>query len=314
MRPPKIPQGTIRCPVNRILGTEANVRVVREILLADAPLSVSELARRTSLQASGLSKICDSLEELGVVEAVGRGRSRQFRGRMAIPIVSRLAALFNDERNRYNQIQASITDTARQWSGAATSAWIEGSFATDSDQPGDSVVVGLLTTPDERMANRDQMWASFLGVQEQVGVSLELSVVTEGELKSADDARFAALASAIALYGKHPAEIARPEARRGTVPSVTRGMTNESVDDRQLRIAVRVAEQLAADPSLVDGAMRNVERQLLTASTTERLALREWLAILRAYSAPRIRKLLVRDDAQGRRLRQSIPFDTANLT
>jgi len=51
-----------------------------------------------------------------------------------------------------------------------------------------------------------------------------------------------------------------------------------------------------------------VERRLLTASGSERLALREWQALLRSNSAPRLRRLLVQDDARARRLRQSLPF------
>jgi len=56
MRPTSRPQSALRCPLNHILGTEANVRVLRAILLSDIPIGVPELARRAELQPSGRGK------------------------------------------------------------------------------------------------------------------------------------------------------------------------------------------------------------------------------------------------------------------
>ena len=51
-----------------------------------------------------------------------------------------------------------------------------------------------------------------------------------------------------------------------------------------------------------------INRRMLVATGSERLALREWHDVLRTTSIARLRRLLVQDDARGRRLRQSIPF------
>src|SRR3972149_6177663 len=73
MRPISRLQSALRCPLNHLLGTEANVRVLRVILLSDIPIGVSEIARLAELQPSGVARVCARLEDLGVIEAVGRG-------------------------------------------------------------------------------------------------------------------------------------------------------------------------------------------------------------------------------------------------
>src|SRR3989304_4752199 len=73
MRPISRLQSALRCPLNHMLGTEANVRVLRVILLSDIPIGVSEIARLAGLQRRGVARVCARLGDLGVIEAVGRG-------------------------------------------------------------------------------------------------------------------------------------------------------------------------------------------------------------------------------------------------
>ena len=72
MRPPSRTQSALRCPLNHVLGTEANVRVMRALSLSDIPISIPEIARLTLLQPSGVARVCEKLED--VVEALRKPR------------------------------------------------------------------------------------------------------------------------------------------------------------------------------------------------------------------------------------------------
>ena len=308
MRPTKHPQSALRCPLNHILGTEANVRVLRVLFLSPVPLGIAELARQTALQASGLSRVCANLEDLGVIETVGRGRNRQFWRRQVRPLVQEIATLFGVEQSRAEQILGRVRAAAQASSGSIGAAWLEGPVADRTDGPGDAIIVGALVDDAAVESVRDQIWAQLLVVQEELDVSIELRLMTQADLRTADESRLRELERAQPLVGAPPIELARPAAPDRSRDPIFRAKRHESVDRRLLRIATAIAERLKRDPSLVQRAMDHVERRLLTASGSERLALREWQALLRSNSAPRLRRLLVQDDARARRLRQSLPF------
>ena len=68
MRPVAKRQSTLRYPLNSILGTEANVRVLRVLSFTSSLRSYSELARETGLSDPGLRRSVSSLEKVGLVD------------------------------------------------------------------------------------------------------------------------------------------------------------------------------------------------------------------------------------------------------
>ena len=303
MRPVKHVQGTLSHPLNQILGTEASVRVLREILLLDIPIGIADLARRTMLQASGLPAVCARLEDLGTIETVGRGRSRQFRRAQRSPLVGALVNMFTAERARALTVMSDIRQRVQSMSLRA--AWVEGPVARDEDRPEDPIVIVALTSADTVESMRTQLWGQLLPVQEAYDVAIELRVETEADLVAADDLRLADLETAIPLAGAPPIELARP---RASEPMASRAKRHEDVDARLLRTGAAIAERLRTDTSLIEQALAYIDRRMPTASANEQLELREWKGVLSTMSVPRIRRLLTEDTARGRRLRQSLPF------
>ena len=309
MRPTSHPQSALRHPLTRLLGTEAHVRVLRVVLTSDIPIGVADLARRARLQASGVARVCARLEDLGVIEAVGRGsRHRQYRRAARGPLVAELAALFAAERVRAEDVFERLRQTVRACRSPIRAAWIEGPVATGTDRPGDPIVVGMLVEPAVVARARQELERRLVAFDAYGDVLVELQVLTMADLATADAQRRAELASALPLLGPLPLDITRtrgPARRASRAPRATRHADHEA---RSLAVAALLAEHLRRDPSLVEEAQRYLERRIPRASPGERLDLEEWRRVLATLSIARLRRFLVRDDARGLRLRQSSPF------
>lgn len=307
MRPTKHPQSALRCPLNHVLGTEASVRVLRVAMLSDIPIGVSELARLAALQPSGVARVCTRLEDLGVIEAVGRGRrNRLFRRANRFAFAGLLAALFAEERNRAQQVMQELRNVVRDLSPQPRAAWIEGTVALGTDGPGDAIVVGVLVEPSQVETARQQVWPQLLAMQRSRDVVMELRVLTMAELETADKQRRAELERVELLMGPPPLDLIRTGRAVKTARRHLAG--HAQLDARSKEIARILAEKIRRDPSLVEDARRYLERRIPSASPGERLELEEWQGILATMSIPRLRRFLVQDDARATRLRQSLPF------
>ena len=79
------------------------------------------------------------------------------------------------------------------------------------------------------------------------------------------------------------------------------------LDARRLATHREIAKRIDADPALLSKALGNIERWSRQMGRTP-AALAEWQGLLRTLPWERIRPLLVQDDEESRRLRQSSPF------
>jgi len=308
MRPTRHPQSALRCPLNRVLGAEANVRVLRAITLSDIPVGVSELARLTMLQASGVARVCTRLEDLGVIEAVGRGAPfRQYRRASRFPFANTLAQVFNDERAWGEETLREI-HVAVQVGAPLKAAWIEGPVALGADGPDDAVIVGLLAEPAAVETVRADRWQRLMPIQTARNVTIELKVLTVADLRTADAARRAQLEHVLTIMGPPPLDLAEAGGPKGTVAGGAPRRVHEDLDARSKEVGRIVAERIRRDPSLVEDAKRYIERRILSASPGERMELEEWRFLLANMSVARLRRFLVQDDARAIRLRQSSPF------
>src|SRR6202165_4722825 len=104
MRPTSRPQSAIRTPLNRLLATETNVRLLRALVEIKKPLPPSLLAGYVMLNLSSVIKALSGLEELGVAEYVGSGGRRPVKFVRNHPLSSALEALFVAERTRFETI------------------------------------------------------------------------------------------------------------------------------------------------------------------------------------------------------------------
>ncbi len=87
-------------------------------------------------------------------------------------------------------------------------------------------------------------------------------------------------------------------------------MSHALVDEKSLAFDALAAQKLARDPKLLDAAMANVERWLVSCSEAARPALLEWQALLApgGRNLSEVKRLLAGTDERAQRLRQSSPF------
>ncbi len=120
-----------RQPLDFILAATGNVRVPRALLAHGGALSVSRLARETRLTPNGVRGVLSELERSGVVEVLGSGHTRLFRGLPGNPLMAALGALFAGERDRFESILAAVVDATNDKTILAV--WLFGSTARHED-------------------------------------------------------------------------------------------------------------------------------------------------------------------------------------
>lgn len=309
MRPASQSQSAFRYPLNHLLGTPARVRILRAILASDIPISVSELARLTGLQRSGVDRTCVQLEDLGAIEAVGRGtRNRQYRRAPRAGIVAQLATLFAAERSRADGIIAELRQIMADPSSGIRAAWIEGPVATGTDLPQDPIHVGLLTDASSIDWIRDRVWGLLLGLQDKYDIRLELRVWTMADLTTAAPLERRGWSDVLLLHGPSPADLVQSADGSALPTAAARPRRHETRDDQAKALARAIADRIRGDSTIVEEAKRYVARRLAGASPGEQLELREWASLLATLSVSRLRRFLVEDSERARRLRQSLPF------
>src|SRR5687768_6477005 len=108
MRPPTHRQSALRAPLNQILGTEANVRLLRALSEHGAPSSPAELARRTLLQPTTVYRALVALEDAGIVEPAAGGAPARVALSTRHPLGPAIAALFAAERARADDLHEAL--------------------------------------------------------------------------------------------------------------------------------------------------------------------------------------------------------------
>ena len=109
-------ESALRTPLNDILATEANVRMLRVLTESRAPLNASELARRSLLQRSSEHRALEALKTTGIVARVGAGARSQLRLSPEHPLAPAIEALFKAESARARMYESKLripSDRAR---------------------------------------------------------------------------------------------------------------------------------------------------------------------------------------------------------
>lgn len=305
MRPPSEPQSFLRAPLDTLLGTETNVRILRVLSEAESgALGRAEVARRARLNASGVRRALDELVELGIVEYEGAGPRPRTRLREDHPLAPDLRSLFARERERYEALVGRLRASVRDLVKPVRAAWIEGPAARGKDEPGDPLVVGILVDPgevDEAVSALTRRTARLGGTHD---VQIHVRGYTPADLDVLDEEERRSLDAAEPLYGPAPTAFAAFD-EAGPL----RDPVSHRVRDRQARELGRaIADRVRRDPSLTRRALGYVERRIDAASGGELATWEEWRDILANWSAARVADLLESEGERADRLRQSLPF------
>jgi hypothetical protein len=305
MRPTTHSQSALRAPLNHLLGTEANVRLLRVLATAGTTLGPGELARRATLQPSGVRRAVDQLAARGIVEILGAGPRPQVGWREAHPLGPALRSLFEAEAARVERILTGLKHAAGTVAPPPVSVWIEGPAARGMDRPGDPLLVGVIAPSAEAENAGTQLRDRLAELEVAEDVTIELHVRTRADLAALSRAERDELALAISVFGLPPAALVGKQ----TPPSAERNKRSHAIlDTSALALAEAVAAKLAEDPGLVQHARQRIARRLEEASSHEQAELREWDLVLRTMSPARLRRFLTDRGERATRLRQTLPF------
>lgn len=136
-------QGALRYPLTSILGGNANIRTLRELFRHGGELSAPSLVGRTGLAKASVRQSLGQLQELRVIESVGLRRTKLFRIRRAHPFFEQLTALFQAERDRFENIIKAIGEAADHFDGILA-VWLYGSVSRGEDRANSDVDVAIV--------------------------------------------------------------------------------------------------------------------------------------------------------------------------
>ena len=288
MRPIATRRNALRYPLDGVLGSEAQVRLLRALIHdVEAPLGVSDAAKLSGLTQAGARRALDRLETSGLVERIGGGRTQQYGVRAQEPLVQALSRLFGDEQQRYDELIAALRTMLHGLHEVRT-AWIDRLPVA----PGDPLEVVVVA---------DARSIAWLGAELRTRlapIEKEHNLIIESALFSRADAPQRG-ADALLLWA------AEPDDGPG---SAQRPRTHREAEERSLLMARAVAELIRSDPSLTKRAAHHLSRLAQEGQGTAAGDLSEWRQLLETYAPERLRQFLVSDSSRAQRLRQSSPF------
>lgn len=288
MRPTTELRSFLRFPLDELLGTVAQVRLLR-ILTAPGveTISAPEAAERSGLTAAGARRALARLVRTGFVIRVG-DRSQRFRLRRDELLLEALGSLFSAERRRFERLVSAIGESLEPFAEIKT-AWIA-ELPTDVT---DALDLFVLTDPRSLADLVTELRRRILHVERAFDLTIEIRAHTEADAPPVD------WRGAILVAGV-------PSIQTGGEPLP--GRMHADRERRALRMSEAIVTLLERDPSLVSRAMAHLERILEGEHGAASHDLREWLDLLRTYSPERLARFLVADSPRANRLRQSSPF------
>lgn len=280
-------KSSVRYPLDYALGSEAQVRLLRVLLMhTKVPLSVSDSARLAGLTAAGARRALDRLRVAGFVRRVGSGHTPTYGVRDDAVGMRALAQAFEEEQTRYDRFLATLKDAVSI--PEVTAAWIEGLPVG----PSDSVYVSAVAEVRAVSWIQDELRARLIGLEQVFDMIVEVAVYTRADVPTPP-------ADAIMLWG-----VISGSQKTGRSPA----KTHEAATRRELLMSKEIADMVRRDPTLVDRARRHVIRLLNEEQGMARSDILEWRQLLESYSPDRVADLLSSESSRAERLRQSSPF------
>lgn len=296
MRPTNAKQDPLKAPLNQILASEVNVRILRELSATEHPMGRATVARRARLNASGVRRSLDRLARLGLVEITGSGRNQAVGLRDRHPLAQPLRQLFQAEREIYERLVKAVQAAVMEGDSLAQAVWLE---SPEERSPG-TVDVGVLATPDHIDDAVRSVEAGLQALAPEIVTSFVVHGYTDADLLVADAHTGRRLRDVTLLMGWIPSRWREPGG--GPIRS------HRDLEARSLEMGRWIADQLTNDPAILSNARHWIDRQLTARPGPGTRDLEEWKQILSDLSIRQIQSLLREDSPRATRLRQSSPF------
>jgi len=294
MRPIASAQDPLRYPLNDILGTRAQVRLLRVMATeVEGPLTVVDVAKRSGLTVPGAQKALEKLLRSGFVSRVGGGRKHQYEIRRADRIIQLAIELFHEEKNRYEQLLAALKKEIDNLSPPPQAVWIQ-AVPGEIDEP---LTLGMLHESLHLSKCIRQLRAELDRVEKDFDLTIELEGHTKADMPNLE------LDGVNAIYG------VLPKTSNDTAQKQARKILTHGDKNHQLQIVSQsLAKAIEKDTSLIRRAKDHIDRLLNSDQGTATGDIMEWRNILDSYSIKRLARFLTSSSERANRLRQSNPF------
>lgn len=166
-------QSYLRYPLSTLLGSEASLRVLRELALHGDELTTTLLARRTGVTDQSVRNVLAVLREGALLRIYGQGRSASYQLDAGHPLAPLLIDLFVAEHQSANAVRASIREAAEQVDPLAV--WVYGSVARGQDRIGSDLDLLLVAEEDadaERVADEFREHMAEVGKAHRILISV----------------------------------------------------------------------------------------------------------------------------------------------
>lgn len=295
----------LQLPLNAILGTDANIRLLRELCLRPGRFATpGELARRTGLSRAAVYRSLERMTEVGIIENDPSAGQTRCALRGAHPLADALTDLFQSEAERAAAMVAAVRSAAEGLSPPPISVWIAGAGVRGQDGAVEPIAVGLLDTPAAVAANAERLRERLAEVGREQDHEFQVRARTRADLDALTAADREELQDALLVFGAPVDVFVAPERYRQAKPP----RTHEDLEARGLAFAAAIAPRLRREPALIERAREWVADRLAGAAESELSDLREWDRLLRSMSPARLSRFLVDSSERAVRLRQSNPF------
>ncbi len=289
-------------PLNEILGTQANVRLMRALALSATCVTSGELARRAQLGRTSIYPALRELERTGIIEFVGAGSQRQVQLRERHPLAHGLKELFRAEGRRFEELINALRELFVEPPSRPMSAWAD--ETAQGARSVDALRVYFVARPEELTKLTDFLNLRLPDVERAYDVHIVVSGLTRSDLETLYRAQPDGPSAVLLLDGVPPGALLEASRSKGNKPPLK---SHHEHDARSRRLALAIATKIKRDPGLIALAEDRIKRRADRASAGERRELTEWMRILSTMSPARLRKFLLEDSERATRLRQSLP-------
>lgn len=302
-------QSRLRAPLNDILGTEANVRLLRVLTRAETSLTAGELALRAGLGRTGVYPALAALEATAIIEYVGAGAQRQIRFREEHPLSRAITSLFRAEADRVDALVAALRSVFRALPARSVlSAWLNGTSMTDgvTPEPGvneNFITCYLVAEPNALPEVTKEFQSQLPRLERRFDVNIEIIGLMRSEISTRLSPE--AFRHPLLLEGVPPEALLENATTKNARRRRNR-IVHDQHDDSARRLAQAIALRLQRDPSRRKAAVAQIHKRIQVASKGEQQELREWLRLLDLPSSA-LRRFLADPSPRATRLRQSLP-------
>lgn len=287
MRPPRIQHSSLRYPLDVLLGSPAQVRLIR-VLVHDVagPVSVTDAARMAGLSTTGARKALETLERHGIATRVGTGRAQKYGPKEGNPYSSLLRQLFEQEQQEHD-------DLIQQLRQAITMPEVRDAWINDmSGESGHALDLSVVAETSAVSWIGPELRTRVIEVEKRFDLIIELAVFTRADSPPIPE-------DAVVLWGV--GDLTKNDRSPGV-------QTHAESEERSLRMSRAIAELIRTDPALARRALQYTNRLLQEGQGTANSDIGEWRQLLETYSPERLRDILVSRSSRAERLRRSSPF------